>query len=125
MRHVLTSRKAVLNVHLAGPLVFKPHAGRWLGNYFPLHGESQHIGAVIIPLENNAEFPAADRQGPGQVLRSWKEIGQYTGACVKTVQRWEWSHGFPVRRISPGKGSVVFALVHEVDEWFRTRGITH
>lgn len=125
IREVLATGEAVMNVSVAGQLIFRPDEGNWLGNYFPLqngYGESQHVGAVVIRLDNNSQSPPADVQCSGKVLRSWKEIGKYTGACVKTMQRWECSHGFPVRRIRPGKGSVVFALMHEVDEWLRSQG---
>jgi hypothetical protein len=30
-------------------------------------------------------------------LTSWKEIGQYLGKGVRTVQRWEQQMGLPVR----------------------------
>jgi hypothetical protein len=39
------------------------------------------------------------------------------------VQRWEQSYGFPIRRVNPSKGSVVYALQNEVDEWLRSNVI--
>lgn len=125
LRQVLATGQAVVNVPLAGTLSFRPHEGKWLGNYFPLHNggvKSPRIGAVVIQLDNNSEPRSVTSQVKGQVLRSWKEIGRYTGTCVKTVQRWECLHNFPVHRVRRSKGSVVFALMDEVDSWLRSQG---
>jgi hypothetical protein len=56
-----------------------------------------------------------------EVLRSWKEIANYVGACVKTVQRCEQHYNVPIRRLERRKGAVVFALKAEVDSWIRMR----
>lgn len=53
------------------------------------------------------------------VLHSWKEISQHVRATVRTVQRWEVSAHFPIRRVK--RTGSVFALVDEVDLWLRSR----
>jgi PAS domain S-box-containing protein len=56
-----------------------------------------------------------------EILRSWKEIARYTGASVRTLQRWEKDFRLPIRRIATKKGSVVFAFRSDLDSWFRAR----
>lgn len=56
-----------------------------------------------------------------EILRSWKEIARYAGACVRTLQRWEKEFRLPIRRIKTKKGSVVFAFRSDLDTWFRAR----
>jgi hypothetical protein len=48
------------------------------------------------------------------VLSSWKEIAQYLGKGVRTVQRWEHS-GLPVHR--PNGSGIVCAYPQELDTW--------
>ena len=53
------------------------------------------------------------------VLNSWKEIANYLGRGVRTVQRYERECKLPVRRL-PGKPrSSVLALREELDQWVR------
>jgi len=55
----------------------------------------------------------------GTALSSWKEIAQYVGKGVRTVQRWERETGLPVRRPQgEGKGKVL-AFPSEIDGWMR------
>lgn len=58
------------------------------------------------------------------ILTSWKEIGQYLGKGVRTVQRWEREAGLPVRRRENAARHVVLAIPQELDDWARscTRG---
>lgn len=49
-------------------------------------------------------------------LNSWKELANYLGCSVRTVQRWEAERGLPVRRL-PGHRGSVFALRAEVEQW--------
>jgi predicted DNA-binding transcriptional regulator AlpA len=76
------------------------------------------VGVVVVEQKSkvHVETPAS----PETVLRSWKDIARYVGVSVKTVQRWERSYEFPIRRVSRSKGSVVFALQNEVEEWLRS-----
>jgi hypothetical protein len=50
-------------------------------------------------------------------LSSWKEIAQYFGRGVRTVQRWEATLGLPVRRPHGRSRSAVMAIAGELDEW--------
>jgi hypothetical protein len=50
-------------------------------------------------------------------LASWKEIANYLGKGVRTVQRWERTIGLPVRRPAAGNSSIVLAYTAEIDEW--------
>jgi len=52
-----------------------------------------------------------------RILTSWKEIAQYVGKGVRTVQRWERDIEFPVRRPNHGSRGVVLALPEEIDAW--------
>ena len=54
------------------------------------------------------------------VLNSWKEIAQYLGRGVRTVQRWEQDCGLPVHRPKGRERSATLALTSELDEWLRT-----
>jgi phage terminase Nu1 subunit (DNA packaging protein) len=58
-----------------------------------------------------------------KVLTSWKEIAQYLGKGVRTVQRWEQYFGLPVRRPNADCHHAVLALPEELDAWLveRTR----
>ena len=53
------------------------------------------------------------------VLNSWKEIANYIGRGVRTVQRWEQLYDFPVHRPSGHDRSSVFALSEEIDHWLK------
>ncbi|MFP5228640.1 MAG: hypothetical protein ACLGXA_13530 [Acidobacteriota bacterium] len=55
------------------------------------------------------------------ILTSWKEIGQYLGKGVRTVQRWEREAGLPVRRRGEPPRGAVLAIPAELDEWARSR----
>lgn len=52
-----------------------------------------------------------------QYLNGWKDVAQYLGKGVRTVQRYEREFGLPVRRpAGKSKGSVVATKI-EVDAW--------
>ena len=55
------------------------------------------------------------------ILTSWKEIAQYAGKSVRTVQRWEGKLGFPVRRTKAGRKSSVLAVPGEIDAWVQSQ----
>ena len=57
------------------------------------------------------------------VLDGWKEIANYLGKSVKTIQRWEKNSDFPVQRV-PGRRSV-FAFRHDIDEWMKLKSGNH
>jgi hypothetical protein len=59
------------------------------------------------------------------VLTSWKEIAQYLGRGVRTVQRWEREFGLPVRRPTDPCRRTVLAIPEELDAWRRSRTSSH
>jgi len=62
---------------------------------------------------------ASQNPTPQHVLNSWKEIAQYVGRGVRTVQRWEQFLDFPVRRPHGRSRSAVIALPEEIDDWLK------
>lgn len=52
-----------------------------------------------------------------RVLHSWKEISNYTGRGVRTIQRYEVQLGFPIHRPAGSPRSAVLAFSDEVDSW--------
>ncbi len=59
--------------------------------------------------------------GDAEILNSWKEIAQYLGRGVRTVQRWERDMNLPVRRPRGKSRSAVIALRRELDDWLNHR----
>jgi len=55
------------------------------------------------------------------ILNSWKEISNYVGRGVRTIQRWESDMHFPVHRTGEHLRSSVYALSEEIDEWLKAR----
>lgn len=53
------------------------------------------------------------------ILTSWKEIAQYLGKGVRTVQRWESEYGLPVRRATSSSHHAVLAIPQEIDAWIQ------
>jgi transcriptional regulator with PAS, ATPase and Fis domain len=126
VQQVFANSQPLLNCELVGVLPTKPRGGHWIDTFFPIadsNGKVKQVGAVVVELESGIQIQTVHNHPScaNGVLRSWKDIAQYLGACVKTVQRWEHLDGFPVHRIIPKKGAVVFALRDEVDTWLRTR----
>src|ERR1700676_1291374 len=52
-------------------------------------------------------------------LDSWKEIANYLGREVRTVQLWEKREGLPVHRHFHTKQGSLFAFRSELDAWRR------
>ena len=52
-------------------------------------------------------------------LSSWKEIAQYIGRGVRTVQRWHSDLGLPVHSVNGKTRGRVFAYKAELDRWLR------
>ncbi len=50
-------------------------------------------------------------------LSSWKEIANYMGKGVRTVQRYEAHYGLPVRRPAGKSRAAVIATRAEIDAW--------
>ncbi|HKT25572.1 MAG TPA: response regulator [Terriglobales bacterium] len=61
-----------------------------------------------------------------RILNSWKEISQYVGRGVRTLQRYERTLNFPIRRVAGRPHTSVMAFSDEIDRWLdgRSRG-TH
>src|SRR5689334_23120920 len=58
-----------------------------------------------------------------RILNSWKEIANYLGRGVRTVQRWEAQLGLPVHRPAGKDHSAVLAFSSELDQWLDSRPI--
>jgi len=60
-----------------------------------------------------------------RILNSWKEIANYLGRGVRTVQRWEAQLGLPVHRPAGKDHSAVLAFSSELDQWLDSRPLRH
>jgi hypothetical protein len=56
-------------------------------------------------------------KGAPRFLSGWKDIANYLGKGVRTVQRYESQLGLPVRRPSAHVRGSVIATVAEIDAW--------
>jgi PAS domain S-box-containing protein len=127
-KEVVATGRPVLKLEVQGAVSANSPTGHWIDNLFPLkdkQGRVKKVCVVVAELRSRKNLtktqPDLSSLSGRTVLRSWKEIAEYTGACIKTVQRWEKSYGFPIRRVKASKGAVVFALREEVDGWLRGR----
>ena len=126
IKRAFSTSEPVLNWEVAGALPTRPEGGHWIDTLFPIadsNGKVKEVGVVVVELGKDVQLQATQSESnrPETVLRSWKDIAHYVGTCTKTVQRWERAYEFPVRRVEPNKGSVVFAFQKEVDGWLRGR----
>jgi hypothetical protein len=55
------------------------------------------------------------------VLTCWKDIANYMGKGVRTVQRWEQEFGLPVRRPLGSSKKAVLARPSDLDAWVALR----
>jgi len=55
------------------------------------------------------------------VLTSWKDIANYMGKGVRTVQRWEQDFGLPVRRPNGSSKKAILARPRDLDAWVALR----
>lgn len=71
------------------------------------------------PVAPHAGLPGTHTFMPAEhkVLNSWKEIGNFLGVTVRTVQRWERAEALPVHRHSPGPKAHVWAYEDELLAW--------
>jgi predicted DNA-binding transcriptional regulator AlpA len=128
IKRVVATGQPIFNFELAAILPARADTTRFIDHLLPLKdgkGKVKHVGAVVVELRPNTKpelmkSESLPRTGK-ETLRSWKEIANYVGACVKTVQRWEKQYNFPIRRLQRSKGAVVFALKSEVDDWIQRR----
>jgi hypothetical protein len=56
-----------------------------------------------------------------EILSGWKEIANYLGRGVRTVQRYEREFGLPVQRPSRKKQGSVLSTQSELDAWVADR----
>ena len=86
--------------------------------------------ADVLPkrsADNAAHTPATEKEAPKRpeqqtaALQSWKEIAEYMGRGVRTVQRWERDAGLPIRRPRIGDRGPVIAFPDELDKWLHSR----
>lgn len=67
----------------------------------------------------NRSGPSKSIQNSDRRLSSWKEIAQYLGRGVRTVQRWHSTLALPVHSVSGKTRSKVFAYKAELDRWLQ------
>lgn len=133
IKQVLATGKPIYNFALTGIVPARAETTRFVDHLFPLkdaRGRVTRVGAVVVELPPDKKpertvgvihEALSEIAGGNEILRSWKGIAKYIGACVKTVQRWEQHYSFPIRRLERRRGAVVFALKAEVDSWIRLR----
>lgn len=71
------------------------------------------------PKQRDSLNPEATR--PHKILNGWKEIADYVGRGVRTVQRWE-ALGLPIRRPNARLRSAVVTTAGEIDAWLEHCG---
>jgi hypothetical protein len=59
-----------------------------------------------------------------EILSGWKDIANYLGSGVRTVQRYEQELGLPVHRPAGKKQGSVIATKSELDAWIESRRFT-
>jgi hypothetical protein len=62
-------------------------------------------------MSTNLRLVAPENDRP--VLTCWKDIAQYVGKSVRTLQRWERESGFPVRRTKSREKGVRIDQIEE------------
>lgn len=122
VKQVFSTAKPILNHEFAGVLLRRPEGGHWIDLLFPIcdsMSKVKQVGVVVVELKKDIQLQSTQLRPPHAqtVLQSWKDIARYVGTCTRTVQRWEREYRFPIRRINPNKGSVVFAFQEEIEEW--------
>src|SRR5258707_2278995 len=71
--------------------------------------------SMTPPPENGPDEPRLD---------SWKEIAEYLGRGIRTVQRWEREEGLPVHRLAHEKRGSIYARREELAAWWESRRLT-
>lgn len=73
-----------------------------------------------IPAKKAAPENSSDRTPELKYLSSWKEIANYMGKGVRTVQRYEAQFGLPVKRPAGKSRAAVVATRAEIDTWIES-----
>ena len=69
------------------------------------------------PFAADKEVPMSQNLPPSGLLTSWKEIANFLGKGVRTVQRWEATLGLPVIRPFNGHSGIVMARPSDLEAW--------
>src|SRR5215468_670716 len=87
-----------------------------LPHFAAVTGMSNKVHSMAAPRihQKTANLPASERE---QRLEGWKQIAAYLKRDVRTVQRWEKTEQFPVRRLMHRKLGSVLAFKDELDRW--------
>jgi hypothetical protein len=72
------------------------------------------VGGLAIESRHQTDTPH------DEMLNGWKDIANYMGKGVRTVQRYERDLGLPVRRVSGHPSSAVIATKSDLDSWVRS-----
>lgn len=88
------------------------------------------LNASLTVATANRETPnlASTNAGPvrqSATLTGWKEIGNFVGRGVRTVQRWQTELELPVHRVRNSPRSPVFAFTSELDWWMQKRAMSN
>ena len=76
------------------------------------HSDESLQSLVAMPTA-----PKQDGRENRRILNSWKEIANYMGRGVRTVQRYEQAYRLPIRRPAGRDRTSVMALREELDGW--------
>jgi hypothetical protein len=80
------------------------------------------VKGLICEQPTGCEMSPETEKTDSTVLTCWKDIANYLGKGVRTVQRWEQEFGLPVRR---PKGiahkSAVIAYARDLDAWLESK----
>lgn len=82
----------------------------WLRSKPSGSSESQEDANAIVTKVTTGETAVT-------FLNSWKEVANFVGFGMRTVQRWERRSGFPVHRPAGKLGSPIVALPEEIEQW--------
>jgi len=72
------------------------------------------VGVLAIESKNQTDTPH------DEMLSGWKDIANYLGKGIRTVQRYERELGLPVRRLPGHSIGSVIALKSDLDSWVRS-----
>src|SRR5215470_1335266 len=82
--------------------------------------DKKHVAAAPRTRPSKAS-PLPRASEPRERLEGWKQIASYLKRDVRTVQRWERTEEFPVRRQMHRKLGSVLAFKDELDRWMGQR----
>jgi excisionase family DNA binding protein len=101
--------------------------------YIPKGGDTRHLlDGVHRLLARQSHLPAQvgvqkwnQNAYERYFLNTWKEVAEYLGRGVRTVQRWEKELKLPVHRPRGKARSTVIATAAELDEWVKAAPLIH